>query len=412
MKTLQTPFFLFDVRKQEAELDLLKSALATHWPGYRIAYSVKTNSLPALARFFCERGVDAEVVSEDEYRMVRAAGYGPDAVVCNGPVKREAWIAELLDAEVTVNLDSNRELRFVADYAARHPERRISVGLRVNPDIESAFPGESNAGAAESRFGFCTENGSFAAAVASLRACPNVSVTGLHLHVSTKTRRPEIYGWLAGQFVSLVRTYGLDAVSLFDIGGGFFGGIPGKPGWDDYLRAIAAPLAEAGCSPDTLCLMLEPGVSLLAGAFSYHTAVVDVKEVRDTRFVVCDGSRIHVDPLMHKGSYFHTVERCGISAAQGDSETECIAAQQLVGFTCLENDRFFTLTDEAPLQEGDRLVFDKVGAYTMTLSPLFISYFPAVYSFGTDGTIRCMRERWTEREFMQRSCLEPRLLNK
>ncbi|MEG2599780.1 MAG: diaminopimelate decarboxylase, partial [Muribaculaceae bacterium] len=78
--------------------------------------------------------------------------------------------------------------------------------------------------------------------------------------------------------------------------------------------------------------------------------------------------------------------------------------QQLVGFTCLENDRFFTLKDTS-LFKDDIVRFEKVGAYTMSLSPLFISFFPAVYIMHTDGTISCGREKWGANEFMQLSKL-------
>ena len=55
---------------------------------------------------------------------------------------------------------------------------------------------------------------------------------------------------------------------------------------------------------------------------------------------------------------------------------------------------------------GDRFRFDKLGAYTLTLSPLFISYFPAVYVLNEDGSLQCVRERWTAKEFVQASLIQ------
>ena len=54
------------------------------------------------------------------------------------------------------------------------------------------------------------------------------------------------------------------------------------------------------------------------------------------------------------------------------------------------------------LQVGDIVRFDKVGAYTLTFSPLFISWFPTVYSIN-EGKIKVVRDKWTTEEFLQKS---------
>ncbi|MEG1612367.1 MAG: diaminopimelate decarboxylase, partial [Alistipes sp.] len=63
---IPTPFFLLDERSLQGELSLLKNALNQYWANYTIGYSVKTNSLPALASILRQKDVSAEVVSEDE----------------------------------------------------------------------------------------------------------------------------------------------------------------------------------------------------------------------------------------------------------------------------------------------------------------------------------------------------------
>ena len=63
------------------------------------------------------------------------------------------------------------------------------------------------------------------------------------------------------------------------------------------------------------------------------------------------------------------------------------------------------LEDHSEVHIGDLFRFDKLGAYTITLSPLFISYYPAVYVREEDGTTTCVRRRWTAKEFIQGSIL-------
>ena len=67
----------------------------------------------------------------------------------------------------------------------------------------------------------------------------------------------------------------------------------------------------------------------------------------------------------------------------------------------MENDRILTLTQQEELVEGSFIIFNKVGAYTMCLSPLFIDYFPIVYL--KDGNdFKVVREKWTESEYIQK----------
>lgn len=391
----QTPHFILDHQVMIDEVNSLNKEVSIYWPNTIAAYSVKTNSLPYLAKMLNEMGVYAEVVSEDEYEMVRICGYKPKHIVCNGPIKSRDFVAQLMNNNVMFNIDSHAELEYVLEYARANPSKDFGVGLRVNVDIEKYFPTESKAGNQGSRFGFCMENSDLALSIKLLENCHNIYINGLHLHVSTSTRKVEIYRWLSGLFAKLVKKFDLNRIEYFDIGGGFFGGMPNKPGWKDYISAIAEVLKDNGFSSNKLTLILEPGVSLLAGAFSYVASVIDVKSTNRSRFIVTDGSRIHIDPFFHKISYSF------------DHETKkhkpALEKQIVVGFTCLEYDNIMTLENYAEVSIGDRFVFNKLGAYSISLSPLFISYFPAVYLRETDGSLICVREKWTAKEFVQKS---------
>lgn len=399
MADIQTPFFILDEKHLLQDLSELKAVIQKFWFNTEIAYSVKTNSLPALACLFRKQNIFAEVVSEDEFEMVKLCGFSSAKIICNGPVGSRKWVHQILQEKSFLNIDSHAELQYVLEFSQLHTEKKIEVGLRIHSDIESLFPGESTAGKLGGRFGFCIQNGELDHAISTLRQNKNISIIGLHLHTSTRTRRPEIYQWLVQNFADIIKKYSLSKIRYLDIGGGFFGGLPDKPNWDDYLQAISKSLRMHGFSSDTLKLFLEPGVSLLAGAFSYMMSVSDVKKIQENRFIVMDGSRIHIDPFFHKENYF-------LRFAQDFTNREICSEQRLVGFTCLENDIITTLTDKPHLNVGDRVIIEKIGAYTLSLSPLFISYFPAVWLLKQDGSLECLRERWTAQQFIQNSILQ------
>ena len=380
-----TPYFLLNQDELDKNIANAKKALQTHWSNYHIGYSFKTNSLPWICRYVNSKNLFAEVVSETELELARKTGYSDDRIIYNGPKKNYEGFSSVLEHGGIVNIDSQREL----EYLNRLDKvKHYSVGLRVNYNLEKQCPGETSAGEEGGRFGFCLENGELGKAIEKVRKLPNVEIAGLHLHASSKTRSISIYQSHARIACQIQRQYNLN-LRYIDVGGGFFGGLADKPQYEDYITAIADEL-KATFSADETTLIIEPGASLIASPVSYVCKVIDVKDTTYGRFVITDGSRIHIDPLMHKSKYF----------LMTNSEKKPLSQQIICGFTCMEGDRITELKNAAELSVGNTLTFDKVGSYTMCLSPLFIEYFPPVY-LQTEEGIEEIRKRWTVDDFLK-----------
>ncbi len=390
-----TPYFLIDEKQLAADFSMLEEALRTSWPNYRIGYSFKTNSLPWLVTFFRARNVMAEVVSDDEYALASRLGFQDCGIVYNGPVKKRDSFQRVLLAGGIVNLDGRRELDWLEEISGANADRRLEVGVRVNFDLERLCPGQTTMGEAGGRFGFSYENGAFAAAVERIGRLPNVRIAGLHLHSSSKTRSVAVFEAIAGMACRLKREFGL-TLSYVDLGGGYCGGLPGRPQYPDYFPAVAKVLS-AEFDPAETALVVEPGISLLSKATVYVTSVVDVRDIGRERYLITDGSRFHIDPTMIKHSYLFHLEL-------GEGARGRLARQCVSGFSCMEVDRLFEYEDGPELREGDRIVYENVGGYTMSLSPLFIQYFPDVY-IRREGKLLKVREHWTPEEYMAGSYL-------
>ena len=61
--------------------------------------------------------------------------------------------------------------------------------------------------------------------------------------------------------------------------------------------------------------------------------------------------------------------------------------------------RIFVAENATELVAGDKIVYHKVGAYTMCLAPLFIEWFPVVY-LNESGQTRVIRNKWTVDDYM------------
>lgn len=399
MKQLQTPFFRIKEKELLYDIALLKESLEKNWGNYIAGYSVKTNSLPWLLTYLKEQGFYAEVVSGMEYDLAARLGFSGKQIIYNGPIKDKKIFQTVLLAGGYLNLDSNYELEWMEELSALYPNRHFKIGLRVNCDLAALCPQETLAAEEGGRFGYCYENGVLKSAIDRLSSLPNVWVAGLHLHSSTQSRTVQVFGALAKMAVRIAKEYDL-SLDYVDMGGGYFGGREDKPDYRDYFQEICRELS-VHFDPQKTLLIVEPGVSLISRASTFETSVIDIKEIRGRKFVVTDGSRTNLNPLVTRHIYPHHIEYAS------DSSARSVAATQWVcGATCMEYDRLFEITDGPALIPGDKIIYDTAGGYTMCLNPLFINYFPAVYVEREDASVFTAREAWTNDEFLQKNYTE------
>ena len=400
-------YYLIKEGELNKDIELLRSALRDNWGDNSImGYSVKTNSLPWLLNHLRKEGFYAEVVSDSEYDLARRLGYDADKIIYNGPIKDRAVFKQVIKDGGIVNLDSNYELDWLEEMSAS--SMAIKVGIRINADIASLSPNEELLEEDGGRFGYCLENGTVAQVVERIKSMPNVKLSGLHLHSSTKSRSVEVYGALAKLAVNVARDYNLD-VEYIDMGGGYFGGRDDMPNYRDYFGVIARVLSEC-FSKDKVTLIAEPGVSLVSRASSLITEVIDTKDIRGHRYVVTTGSRVLLNPQVTRHTYPHHIEYMEPPTSADrtdlpfpDGSRQPLPSQWICGSTCMEYDRLFEIRDGAELKPGDRVVYDLAGGYTIALSPLFIHYFPKVIIEKITGETFVARDEWTNDEFLMKN---------
>lgn len=383
----KTPYYMIDQGILEDGLRKLKAALDHSWPNYHIGYSYKTNALPWVIRFFQNNDCYAEVVSDDEYNLAKSIG--AKKIIYNGIAKTHETFLDAVEKHAIVNIDSEYEIDWLDDVENGQAE----VGIRVNFDLESKCPGHTQCGEEGERFGFCYENGELKRAIERIEN-KGAKVVGIHLHKSSRTRMPDIYRAIAETANEIKMKYDI-RLKYVDIGGGFFGGLETKPQFPEYFDMIASILSQA-FSPEETALIVEPGMALVGAAVDYVSTVLDVKKTTRNLFVCTDGSRIHIDPLMTKKDYFKDIIRIG------EKKRSTVEKQIVAGFTCMEHDRLFMVMNSEEILPGDSIVYHKVGAYTMCLSPLFIKWYPDVYVKNGDQEIK-VRNNWGTEEYKSKS---------
>ena len=346
-----------------------------------MGYSVKTNSLPWLLKYLQTKNVYAEVVSDEEYELALMCGFQENHLIFNGPIKGETFFARAIKNGALLNLDSKQDLRYLKKYRANDAKR---IGIRINmppeifdsADIEYAEDGF--------RFGFSERSGELSEAIKTLREVYGNSNFGLHLHFNSVTRSINVYRSIAQYALDIIKKYQIKP-SFIDIGGGFFGGVEGKPTPTDYIKAVKE-IFEAKVDLAKTALVVEPGSAIIGSAVDFYTSVLDVKQNEKTLIVTTDGSRIHVDPLWIKSRYMYST----------DALQEIVPRQIICGYTCMDHDRLMVVDNERKLSLGDKIIYHRVGAYSMTFGGMFIKHYPNVFvDTGTD-MIRVRTESTTD----------------
>ncbi len=387
LSQLHTPCYIFDEQVFSENILSFFRVLNEYFERSIIGYSFKTNSLPRLLFLANKLGCYAEVVSDEEYLLAKEIGFDSDKIIFNGPVKGKAVFLDAIENGSLVNIDSYREVRWLSELEL---DKSINIGIRVNIDLEHYLPGHTSTGELGGRFGFSYENGSLHRLIQEIKQLSNINIDRLHMHISNATKSVEVYKCLAKLACEIIDKESV-VPSYIDLGGGYFGGGDNGEQYKKYISGIFEVLKEKG--KNTIGIIVEPGASIVATAFSYLTRVVDKKDTPYGRFVVTDGTRLHIDPFFNKNKYVYELYY---------ENSKMSVPQTICGYTCMEKDRIMSIVDNE-LEIDDMILYDIVGSYTLCFNPLFISYLPCVYSKQSDRDYVVVREAWGVEEYLQKN---------
>ena len=348
-----------------------------HW------LSCKTQPVAALLRWWREQGRPIEVVSEFELRAALAEGFAPPAILVNGPAKHY-WLPRYALRELAVNFDSPAELAALLPLAKKLNWR---CGVRVNTSEE--FDPENPQ--YPTQFGF-TPLETAAALKKLVRAKARVETVSFHLR--TNLSSAHAYQRTLVEIAGICRTAKFDPQFL-DLGGG----LPvrhvltrgGKVFDGEFgLRAFAETLRQsAGQFPRLREFWLENGRFISAGSGALVVKILEVKERRGLRQLICDGGRTlnALVSLWEQHEILRLPNRAG---------PEALTA--VYGPTCMAFDQLARLPLPRSLRAGDHLVWLDAGAYHIPWETRF-SHGHATVLWQDENGLRPARQRQSFEDF-------------
>lgn len=395
----ETPFYLMYPDVFSGNINNIREAFECHFKSVIVGYSFKTNYVPAICNLALSQGCFAEVVSGMEYEMALSLGFNPKEIIFNGPIKKEKEIQKALSLGSIVNLDSEYEIDFVINYLASNKNKEVSVGIRTNIDlVNEAGDTLLQSGLKKGRFGFTADK--LESAITRLKNA-GIKITSIHGHTSSSDRSVTNFSLISSYMLDVCKNYKLNEIEFFNIGGGFFGApakgidLRGKPEYIDYANKVAEVLLkDSWFEKISPVLVIEPGVSVVANVFSVVTKVYQNKVVSDKNFIVTDTSVFDVKPSMHDNNLPFQL----VSSLEYSKEIDIVA--DVVGSTCMEKDIILKDVKIKKPKNGDYIIFDGVGAYTIVFTPNFINYVPPILAV-INGVFSLVRKKQTLEDILQ-----------
>jgi len=348
-----------------------------HW------LSCKTQPLAPLLRWWRGQGRPIEVVSEFELRAALAEGFAPQDILLNGPAKHH-WLPRHEVRGLSINFDSPAELAALLPLAKKLNWR---CGVRINTSEEfdpenPQFP---------TQFGFTAEE-AVAALKKLLRARARTETVSFHLRTNIPSAR--VYQRAIGEVTEICRAAKF-APQVLDLGGGLpvrhvltrggkvFDGEFGLRAFAEMLRLSAKQF------PALREIWLENGRFISASSGVLVVKILDVKERRGLRQLICDGGR-----TMHALASIWEQHRILSLPERTGAETQT-AVQ---GPTCMAFDQLARTPMPRSLRAGDHLIWLDAGAYHIPWETRFSHGHAAVLWHDENG-LRPARERQSFENF-------------
>nr|CBH39470.1 probable diaminopimelate decarboxylase [uncultured archaeon] len=376
IKEYGTPLFVISEKQVRQNYNRLRKAFS-RYPDCTIAYSYKTNYLPAVCNILHHEGAGAEVVSAFELLLAKKLGMPSSKIIFNGPGKSDKEIEMFIGDDIAlVNADSMEELERI-NQIAKAKGKIVDVGIRVKPDVPDFFVCP--------KFGMDIATGQAFKAYQKASELKNLNVVGMHAHIGTKICSTRSYTEGIRQMAKLMSKVNAELgieFEFFDIGGGF--GVPSftplfpteekvestatiEQFGESIVEAFLSCISDYNLSEPTL--VLELGRIIITDPALILTMVEGTKVIGgSTKTVVVDAG---VNLIMFAPYYYHRI----VPVVNTERAKEAV---DVYGPLCMQMDVLGVNRKLPVLVRGFFLAILDAGAYSISLSQQFIRPRPPV----------------------------------
>jgi diaminopimelate decarboxylase len=353
-KKFGTPSYCYSLNKLKLNIRNFKKYFRSINP--LLCFSVKSNSNLQILKEINKMGMGADVVSKGELIMALKSGISPKKIVFSGVGKTFDELKFAINKNILlINSESESEINQI-EKISKIKRKKIDIGVRLNPNIDSKTLKKISTGKKEDKFGLTEIN--FLKAINKFKNSKYLNIRCLSVHIGSQITDHKPYAKMLKVIGSVIKksNHNFDFV---DLGGGMgikYNKETKKLDYKKYNSIIKNFLNKYRTK-----IIFEPGRSIIGDTALLLTRVLYIKKTRKINFVILDAA---MNDLMRPALYGSRHE----IMASIKSKKMIIKKHEFVGPICEATDKFLSVPKFQTLREKDILAICDVGAYGMVLS--------------------------------------------
>jgi diaminopimelate decarboxylase len=353
-KKNKTPFYVYSENQiKENYLKLAKSFKNTN---PLICFATKSNTNLSIIKILGKLGAGADVVSGGELLKVLKAGIKPNKIVFSGVGKTEDELKLAIKKKILlINIESESEARLL-NTIGKKVNKKISVGFRLNPDVDAKTNKKISTGKSENKFGVSIK--SFYIFYKNIKNFKYLKIDALSVHIGSQILSDIPYKKTLNILLKVINKLKIK-LKYIDLGGGF--GISyekkdKKINLSKYASQVHNFKKKLNCN-----IIFEPGRSLVGNSGILVSKIQYIKKGPNKYFIILDAG---MNDFMRPALYEARHEILPVNKISKKISN----ALEFVGPICESTCKFTAYKNYQKMNEGDFVAITNTGAYGSSLS--------------------------------------------
>ena len=354
LKKNKTPFYLYS--ENQIINNYLKFTKTFKKTRPIVCFAAKSNSNVAILKILGKLGAGADVVSGGELLKALKAGIKANKIVFSGVGKTEEELKIAINKKILlINCESESEAKLV-NKIAKKLKKRVSIGFRLNPNVDAKTHKNISTGKAENKFGLSIK--SFKSFFKVLPTYKNIKLDALSVHIGSQILTDAPYKKTLNIMSQLIKELKLK-LKFVDLGGGFginYNGHEKPINLTKYSALVYNFSKKLNCK-----IIFEPGRSIVGDTGILLCKIQYIKKGAKKDFIILDaGMNDFMRPALYDAK--HTI----IPISKAKSKIKGLI--EFVGPICESTCKFGIYDNYQKIKENDYVAITNVGAYGASLS--------------------------------------------
>ena len=354
LKKNKTPFYIYSENQIIYNYTKFKNIFIKTNP--LICFAAKSNSNVQILKVLGKLGAGADVVSGGELLKALKAGINSKKIVFSGVGKTEDELKLAINKNILlINCESESEAKLVNNIAKK-TGKKVSIGFRLNPNIDAKTHKKISTGKAENKFGLSIKD--FKSFLKTLNTLKNIKLDALSVHIGSQILSDVPFRKTLNVMQKLIKELKLN-LKYVDLGGGF--GIEYSVSEKPINLSKYSKLVEQFTKSLDCKIIFEPGRSIIGNTGLLVSKVQFIKRGIRKIFVILDaGMNDFMRPALYEA--FHKIVPISKNFAKMSGVVE------FVGPICESTCKFGIYKKYQKLRENEYVAITNVGAYGSSLS--------------------------------------------